>query len=134
MAKGNGTVTKNKADVDLGTKIRVLRSMRKLSIESVAINTGISLDLMQKYEAGEASISFAKLNELSVALGVSLFELVPDQYKMWGEGLLEHSNLGNRMVGHVAETIGVLKANDQIKFLLLLDNFMKGKGSSDEAK
>lgn len=59
-------------DVKLGARIREVREQRDFSQESVAIEAGISVQQMQKYEKGHNRIAFSRIVELAKALDVSV--------------------------------------------------------------
>lgn len=58
-----------------GTRVRDLRSARKLTQEALAERAGISVDFLSLIERGRNSPSFENVDSLANALGVPVAEL-----------------------------------------------------------
>jgi transcriptional regulator with XRE-family HTH domain len=111
------------ADSTLGMKIRVLRGMKKVSSEALSLRIGVTYEQMQQYEMGRASMPFAKVAETASALGVSIVDLIPEQYRHIGdtfEDLAAPADLSNRILSNMVETIGLMSEKEQLALWLML--------------
>lgn len=61
--------------VALGKAIRQLRHERSESLETLAANAGISLNMLSVIERGEANPTWNTVHRIAAALGVSVAEL-----------------------------------------------------------
>jgi transcriptional regulator with XRE-family HTH domain len=113
------------ADATLGMKIRVLRGMRKVSSEALSLRIGVTYEQMQQYEMGRVSMPFAKVAETASALGVSIVDLIPEQYRHVGETFEVQSKLANRIFSNMVETIGLMSEKEQRALWLMLPQFMQ---------
>lgn len=59
-------------DIQIGGRMRALRTMRRLSLEQVGERVGLSYQQIRKYESGENRISAANLYRVSQVLGVDV--------------------------------------------------------------
>lgn len=64
--------------MDIGTKLRKLRTSKHLSIYRVSQDTGISPNHIKALENGERNPSLDTLTRLCIPLGISLPELIND--------------------------------------------------------
>lgn len=62
----------------LGTRLRMLRERRRLSLTNVASRADLSASFLSQLERGKCNASFGSLRKIASALGVSLAELFED--------------------------------------------------------
>lgn len=62
----------HKVDVEVGKKIRVQRTMRKMSQTELGNRIGVTFQQVQKYERGSNRVSASKLVEIASALDVDV--------------------------------------------------------------
>lgn len=62
----------HKVDVEVGKKIRVQRTMRKMSQTELGNRIGVTFQQVQKYERGSNRVSASKLVEIARALDVDV--------------------------------------------------------------
>lgn len=74
---GNGPQT-SAPDLDLGRRLRALRSARDLSLAAVAEQVGLSVSFLSAVELGQSSISVGNLFKLADAYGTTVPGLSPD--------------------------------------------------------
>ncbi|WP_244782799.1 helix-turn-helix transcriptional regulator [Acinetobacter sp. F-1] len=65
--------------VSFGLKVREQRKLKKLSQERLALLCNIDRSYMGRIERGEVNITLEKIYEISKALGVSIYELLPEK-------------------------------------------------------
>ena len=58
--------------VELGMKIRMLRQQAGLSQEALAVLVGVTFQQIQKYENGHTTLNILKLQQIALALKVSV--------------------------------------------------------------
>ena len=63
--------------VDLGLCIKNIRKIRKLTVQELADKIHKSKATVSKYENGGISLDILTLNEIAMALNISLYELLP---------------------------------------------------------
>lgn len=59
-------------DVHIGGRVRTLRSMRRLSLEQIGEQVGLSYQQIRKYELGDNRISASTLFRIASVLGVEI--------------------------------------------------------------
>lgn len=62
----------HKVDIEVGKKIRVQRTMRKMSQTELGNRIGVTFQQVQKYERGSNRVSASKLVEIAQALDVDV--------------------------------------------------------------
>jgi transcriptional regulator with XRE-family HTH domain len=62
-------------DVDVGERLRVIRSRRRQTLREVAERAGLSESFLSQVERGRASASVASLRRIADALGVAISDL-----------------------------------------------------------
>ena len=62
----------HKVDVEVGQKIRVQRTMKKMSQTELGNRIGVTFQQVQKYERGSNRVSASKLVEIARALDVDV--------------------------------------------------------------
>ena len=62
-------------DVDVGERLRVIRSRRRLTLREVAERAGLSESFLSQVERGRASASVASLRRIADALGIAISDL-----------------------------------------------------------
>jgi transcriptional regulator with XRE-family HTH domain len=62
-------------DVDVGERLRVIRSRRRQTLREVAERAGLSESFLSQVERGRASASIASLRRIADALGVAISDL-----------------------------------------------------------
>jgi len=62
-------------DVDVGERLRVIRSRRRLTLREVAERAGLSESFLSQVERGRASASVASLRRIADALGIGISDL-----------------------------------------------------------
>ena len=62
-------------NVDVGERLRVIRSLRRRTLREVAERAGLSESFLSQVERGRASASIASLRRIADALGVSIADL-----------------------------------------------------------
>ncbi len=67
-------MTTTSADSQVGSLLRELREMRRMSVRTLAAKAGFSASFISQVEHGLASPSIASLEKLAAALGVTLAE------------------------------------------------------------
>jgi DNA-binding NtrC family response regulator len=70
--KGLMVDAEERLNQSLGSKIRVLRRERTLTLKQLANKTGLSVSLISQIELGKSAASVSTLHKLSAALGVTL--------------------------------------------------------------
>jgi XRE family aerobic/anaerobic benzoate catabolism transcriptional regulator len=70
----------------LGRRIRTIREAQTISRQKLAELSGISDRFIAQLECGKGNISIARLRRISIALGLSLQDLIPAAGA--GDGLL----------------------------------------------
>jgi transcriptional regulator with XRE-family HTH domain len=62
-------------EVDVGERLRVIRSLRRATLKTIADRAGVSESFLSQVERGKASASIASLRRIAGALGVSVADL-----------------------------------------------------------
>ncbi len=62
-------------DVDVGERLRVIRSRRRQTLREVAERAGLSESFLSQVERGRASASVASLRRIADALGIAISDL-----------------------------------------------------------
>ena len=70
----------SRADVELGSRIREFRQVRKLSLRDLASRAGISAGFLSQLERGQVNASVGTLRRLAEELGVTLPDLFGDHH------------------------------------------------------
>lgn len=65
-------------DVEIGQRIKLVRSNRRITQDDLAGRLGISSQQLQKYESGTNRISVSRLVEVARQLGADVSELLAD--------------------------------------------------------
>ncbi len=66
-------------EVDVGSRVRAIRHLRRLTLKEVAERTGLSESFLSQAERGLTSASIASLQRIATALGVAVSDLfAPD--------------------------------------------------------
>jgi len=91
----------DRADVEVGRLVRVLRLERGLTQRKLAKHIGVKFQQLQHYEAGRNSISMKRLTSIAKALGVDVIFLL-------GGGWQAAPALSHRKRVEVAETVRML--------------------------
>jgi len=63
------------SDIDIGARLRTIRSVRRLTLREVAERAGISESFLSQVERGRANLSVASLQRISGALGVEVSDV-----------------------------------------------------------
>jgi transcriptional regulator with XRE-family HTH domain len=63
------------AEIDVGERLRAIRSLRRATLKTVADRAGVSESFLSQVERGKASASIASLRRIAGALGVSVADL-----------------------------------------------------------
>ena len=63
------------AEIDVGERLRAIRSLRRATLKMVADRAGVSESFLSQVERGKASASIASLRRIAGALGVSVADL-----------------------------------------------------------
>ena len=63
------------AEVDVGERLRAIRSLRRATLRTIADRAGVSESFLSQVERGKASASIASLRRIAGALGVSVADL-----------------------------------------------------------
>jgi len=63
------------AEVDVGERLRDIRSLRRATLRTIAERAGVSESFLSQVERGRASASIASLRRIAGALGVTVAEL-----------------------------------------------------------
>ncbi|HLV23767.1 MAG TPA: helix-turn-helix transcriptional regulator [Moheibacter sp.] len=67
--------------MNLTEKLRKYREEKGYTQESMAHNIGVSYGTYSNMENGKTDIRFSLLEKCAKTLNISLFELLPDEYK-----------------------------------------------------
>ena len=97
-------------DNTINKRIVQIRKSKKMSQIELAKNAGISVNSLRLYEAGKRSPTFATLQKIADALGVSWYELVSDVPEEQAEAIKTH------MVEKIA-ALGI-SSNEEKTFLI----------------
>ncbi len=97
-------------DNTINKRIVQIRKSKKISQIELAKNAGISVNSLRLYEAGKRSPTFATLQKIADALGVSWYELVSDVPEEQAEAIKTH------MVEKIA-ALGI-SSNEEKTFLI----------------
>jgi transcriptional regulator with XRE-family HTH domain len=62
-------------EVDVGTRLRTIRSVRRLTLRDVADRAGISESFLSQVERGRANVSISSLQRIAAALGVEISDV-----------------------------------------------------------
>ncbi|WP_058602427.1 helix-turn-helix domain-containing protein [Aureimonas ureilytica] len=68
--------TRDPIDVDLGARLRAMRTARRMSMEALGRKVGVTYQQIQKYESGMNSIRAATLIRLAQALNCETSDLL----------------------------------------------------------
>lgn len=63
------------AEVDVGERLRAIRSQRRATLKTIADRAGVSESFLSQVERGKASASIASLRRIAGALGVTVADL-----------------------------------------------------------
>lgn len=63
------------ARIDVGERLRAIRTLRRLTLRTVAERTGLSESFLSQVERGRANASVASLKRIAAALGVNVADL-----------------------------------------------------------
>jgi transcriptional regulator with XRE-family HTH domain len=63
------------ADLEVGERLRVIRTTRRLTLREVAERAGLSESFLSQVERGRASASIASLRRIADALGITIADL-----------------------------------------------------------
>jgi transcriptional regulator with XRE-family HTH domain len=63
------------ADVDVGERLRSIRTLRRATLRAVADRAGVSESFLSQVERGKSSASIASLRRIAGALGVNVADL-----------------------------------------------------------
>ncbi|MFE0758656.1 helix-turn-helix domain-containing protein [Inquilinus sp. NPDC058860] len=74
-----GTGDDVRAGVDIGTRLRMLRKSRRLTLQDVSTLTGVSASAFSKIERSELSPTISTMQRIAQGLGVELVTLLSDQ-------------------------------------------------------
>jgi transcriptional regulator with XRE-family HTH domain len=92
--------------VELGRQIQLKRKDKKISQTKLAEITGVSRNYISIIERGEAhNISMKVINQMAVALGVSLAELTGEQSIVMIPPLLRELGIKNNMTYEMVDTL-----------------------------
>jgi len=61
--------------IDVGERLRAIRTLRRLTLRTVAERTGLSESFLSQVERGRANASVASLKRIAAALGVNVADL-----------------------------------------------------------
>ncbi|MDR0793712.1 MAG: helix-turn-helix domain-containing protein [Chitinophagaceae bacterium] len=110
-----------------GTKIRILRDLRRLSQESVAAQLGISQDVYSKIENNHRKIDDNTLQQLATILGVSVSDIKnPDPFILNLQNSSQSANFNNEVNYNINDklleqlTFQLAEKDRQIEKLLAL--------------
>lgn len=78
-------VTAEPVDLAVGQRIRALRKRKGLSLESIALTTGLSIGFLSQIERGLSSPTLRALTSLADALGLSIAALLRDPVDATGK-------------------------------------------------
>lgn len=67
--------TPEEARIDVGERLRAIRTLRRLTLRTVAERTGLSESFLSQVERGRANASVASLKRIAAALGVNVADL-----------------------------------------------------------
>jgi transcriptional regulator with XRE-family HTH domain len=67
--------TSQDAGVDVGERLRAIRSLRRVTLRTVADRSGLSESFLSQVERGRANASIASLKRIAAALGVNVADL-----------------------------------------------------------
>jgi transcriptional regulator with XRE-family HTH domain len=62
-----------------GLRIRTLRMQQRLTLDVLAVRTGLSKGNLSKIENGRINVPLRTLDQIATALGVSLRDLFPEE-------------------------------------------------------
>jgi len=91
------------ASAEQGTNARSLRQKRKLTLDQLAEETGLSKGHLSRFERGEASLSVAALMRLAQALGTSVSFLLGEDVD---QAAIHLVRVGDRKTSHLAAEDG----------------------------
>lgn len=79
MTRRRNPKSRRATDIDrfVGERVRQLRTSRRLTLENLGADLGISHQQLQKYEVGTNRFSAGMLFKVAAALGVTIAELFP---------------------------------------------------------
>ena len=86
------------ASAEQGTNARSLRQKRKLTLDQLAEETGLSKGHLSRFERGEASLSVAALMRLAQALGTSVSFLLGEDVD---QDTIHLVRVGDRKTSHL---------------------------------
>ena len=86
------------ASAEQGTNARSLRQKRKLTLDQLAEETGLSKGHLSRFERGEASLSVAALMRLAQALGTSVSFLLGEDVD---QDAIHLVRVGDRKTSHL---------------------------------
>jgi len=69
------SVTAEEARVDVGDRLRAIRTLRRMTLKTIAERAGLSESFLSQVERGRANASIASLKRIAAALGVNVADL-----------------------------------------------------------
>ena len=114
---------------DVGTRLRILREQRGLSLRELAEQCGLSFNAISRIERGENSPTVSTLHQLATALDVSITALFQDAHQEATVFIRRDRRLRSDANGISMESLGVGLRGQQLEpFLVTVE---PGAGSAD---
>jgi len=121
----------NSADVDVGEKLREIRTLRKFSLRVLSEKSGLSVNALSLIENGKSSPSVSTLQKLAIALNVPIadfFSAASDDQQVIFTKKIDRTQLKAGKVN--IELIG--KGFEYKRFHQYFVNFKPGDGSGSQ--
>lgn len=74
-ATDTATTEPDEGRIDVGERLRAIRTLRRITLRTVAERAGLSESFLSQVERGRANASVASLTRIAAALGVSVADL-----------------------------------------------------------
>jgi transcriptional regulator with XRE-family HTH domain len=75
LTSSQATAEEGRVDVDVGDRLRAIRTLRRVTLKTVADRAELSESFLSQVERGRANASIASLKRIAAALGVNVADL-----------------------------------------------------------
>lgn len=115
---------------NVGTRLRMLRERRRLSLRELAEQSGLSFNAISRIERGEASPTVSTLHQLATALNVSIADFFNDQQEEAVVFTRRDRRMRSDANGMSMESLGIGLRGQQLQPFLVTVN--GGSGNADD--
>ncbi|MGI2295958.1 helix-turn-helix domain-containing protein [Paenibacillus sp. GXUN7292] len=101
-------------------RVRELRQLKELTHEQLATLAGVSRQFLKKFEDEQTNISIEKLNDIAVALGIHISDLLVEN---------NHFSIEEKLIEQI-KMLSRNKTSRDLKYVIALLNAMEQEESS----